>query len=141
MSPAPRVMTDALGQSVRIAEAAEQIALSRIYAGIHYRSDIEQGLALGRKVAGLVIRRAQSDGAPDHGYTDGHAVDGKVEGAMAHCGHARRYQSSIALSHENQELLASFGKSYWEFYGALRAYQKSPSAAGRGRVRFQASAP
>jgi PAP2 superfamily len=57
-------MTDALGQSVRFAEAAEQIALSRIYVGIHYRSDIEQGLALGRKVAGLVIRRAQSDGAP-----------------------------------------------------------------------------
>jgi hypothetical protein len=59
---------------------------------------------------------------------------------MAHCGHACRYQSSIALSHENQELLASFRKSYWEFYGALRAYQKAPSAAGAARVeaRFDA---
>jgi hypothetical protein len=43
----------------RAAEAAE----SRIWAGIHYRSDIDGGLALGRFVAQLVIDRAKEDGS------------------------------------------------------------------------------
>jgi membrane-associated phospholipid phosphatase len=43
----------------RAAEAAE----SRIWAGIHYRSDIDGGLALGRSVAQLVIDRAKEDGS------------------------------------------------------------------------------
>jgi PAP2 superfamily len=56
-------VTDALGQSVTFTQAADQAAASRLYAGIHYRSDNEQGLVCGRNVASLVIRRAQTDGA------------------------------------------------------------------------------
>jgi membrane-associated phospholipid phosphatase len=57
-------VTDALANSVSFAAAADQAAASRLYAGIHYRSDNEQGLVCGRGVAGEVIRRAQRDGAP-----------------------------------------------------------------------------
>ncbi len=42
---------------------ADEAANSRIWAGIHFRSDIETGLALGRAVAQLVIERAKQDGA------------------------------------------------------------------------------
>jgi membrane-associated phospholipid phosphatase len=38
---------------------AEEAGWSRLWAGIHYRSDIETGLALGRSVAQLVIERAE----------------------------------------------------------------------------------
>jgi hypothetical protein len=58
-------MRDGLGQRVPFAEAAEQAALSRLYSGIHYRSDNEEGLICGRRIADLVIRRARSDGAPE----------------------------------------------------------------------------
>lgn len=57
-------VTDALGQSVSFATAAEQTALSRLYGGIHYRSDNDAGLDCGRKIASVVIRRARNDGAP-----------------------------------------------------------------------------
>ena len=43
----------------RSTEAAE----SRIWAGIHYRSDVTAGLAIGRKVGDLVLERAAQDGA------------------------------------------------------------------------------
>jgi hypothetical protein len=33
------------------------------WAGIHFRSDIDTGLALGRAVAKLVIERAEKDGS------------------------------------------------------------------------------
>jgi hypothetical protein len=36
---------------------------SRLWAGIHFRSDIDTGLALGRTVAKLVIERAEKDGS------------------------------------------------------------------------------
>ncbi|MBV8716036.1 MAG: hypothetical protein JOZ65_13320, partial [Chloroflexi bacterium] len=36
-------------------------AESRIYAGIHFRSDVDAGLALGRSVAAAVVHRAQHD--------------------------------------------------------------------------------
>lgn len=36
---------------------------SRLWAGIHFRSDVETGLALGRAVAKLVIERAEKDGS------------------------------------------------------------------------------
>ena len=36
---------------------------SRLWGGIHFRSDIETGLALSRAVAKLVIERAESDGS------------------------------------------------------------------------------
>ena len=35
---------------------------SRLWAGIHFRSDIDTGLALGRAIAKLVIERAKKDG-------------------------------------------------------------------------------
>ena len=43
---------------------AEDNAWSRLWAGIHYRSDIEAGLELGRQVALAVLERAKHDGAP-----------------------------------------------------------------------------
>jgi membrane-associated phospholipid phosphatase len=42
---------------------AQESANSRLWAGIHYRSDNENGLAQGRKAAELVIARAKEDGA------------------------------------------------------------------------------
>ncbi len=36
---------------------AAEAAVSRLYSGIHFRSDNEQGLVLGRKVAGVAIAR------------------------------------------------------------------------------------
>jgi hypothetical protein len=56
-------VADAFGQAVSYGAAAEQAAVSRLYGGIHYRSDNEAGLVCGRNVAGLVIRRARGDGA------------------------------------------------------------------------------
>jgi membrane-associated phospholipid phosphatase len=41
---------------------AQEAALSRLAAGVNYRSDIEEGLRLGRAVAAKAIARAQSDG-------------------------------------------------------------------------------
>lgn len=51
--------TDA-AQFVKI---ADDESWSRLWAGIHFRSDIEAGRALGRKVAGAVIERAKQDGS------------------------------------------------------------------------------
>jgi membrane-associated phospholipid phosphatase len=42
---------------------AEEAAESRIWAGIHYRSDKISGLAQGESVAGLIIEMAKNDGA------------------------------------------------------------------------------
>src|SRR5205085_6041918 len=50
---------DAADLNASAAEAAE----SRIWAGIHYRSDTDAGLALGRAVAAVVIERAKTDGS------------------------------------------------------------------------------
>jgi membrane-associated phospholipid phosphatase len=36
---------------------------SRIWAGIHYRSDIDAGLTMSKKVAELIIERAKNDGS------------------------------------------------------------------------------
>jgi hypothetical protein len=44
---------------------AEEAALSRLYGGIHYRSDNEEGLRLGRRVGMLAIEKLF--GAPGHG--------------------------------------------------------------------------
>jgi len=43
----------------------EEAAISRLYGGIHYRSDIEVGKDLGKRVGGYTVRFAQQDGA-DH---------------------------------------------------------------------------
>jgi membrane-associated phospholipid phosphatase len=42
---------------------AEEMAASRLWAGIHFRSDNEAGLALGRRVAEAVLARASADGS------------------------------------------------------------------------------
>src|SRR5262245_59298616 len=42
---------------------AKEAAESRLWAGIHYRSDLVAGLAQADAVAGLIIERAESDGS------------------------------------------------------------------------------
>jgi hypothetical protein len=41
----------------------EEAAISRLYGGIHYRSDIELGKHQGVKIGGYAVRFAQQDGA------------------------------------------------------------------------------
>ena len=41
----------------------EEASISRMYAGIHYRSDIEVGKDHGKRLAGYTVRFAQTDGA------------------------------------------------------------------------------
>ena len=43
--------------------AAQEAAMSRLYGGIHYRSDITVGLDHGKRIAGYTVRFAQADGA------------------------------------------------------------------------------
>ena len=45
---------------------AEEAAMSRLYGGIHYRSDNEEGLRLGRKIGELVLRQALAGTEPPH---------------------------------------------------------------------------
>lgn len=42
---------------------AEEAALSRLQAGVNYRSDVDAGLAMGRAVGALVVNRARNDGS------------------------------------------------------------------------------
>jgi membrane-associated phospholipid phosphatase len=42
---------------------AQECALARISAGIHFRTDVEVGLTLGQAVGSVVISRAKNDGA------------------------------------------------------------------------------
>lgn len=44
-------------------EMAQEAALSRLYAGIHFRADCEVGLETGKKVGNYAVQRAQNDGA------------------------------------------------------------------------------
>ena len=44
---------------------AKDGAESRFHAGIHFRSDNDAGLELGRKVAGKVTNRLKTDGVDD----------------------------------------------------------------------------
>lgn len=41
----------------------EEASISRLYAGIHYRSDIDAGKAQGKRVAAYTLREARQDGA------------------------------------------------------------------------------
>jgi hypothetical protein len=43
---------------------ADNAGMARLWAGIHYRSDHEQGVKLGRCVARLIISQLESDGVP-----------------------------------------------------------------------------
>ena len=42
---------------------AQEASLSRIYGGIHYRSDIEVGMTVGKKIGDYAVQRAMTDGA------------------------------------------------------------------------------
>jgi membrane-associated phospholipid phosphatase len=42
---------------------AQEATMSRLYGGIHYRSDCAIGVTTGRNVAGYAIQRAIADGA------------------------------------------------------------------------------
>ena len=46
-----------------LAALADEARESRVWAGIHYHSDIIAGAALGHAVAGKVIARARQDGS------------------------------------------------------------------------------
>lgn len=42
----------------------DEAGMSRMYGGIHYRSDIEAGKAQGTRIAGHTLAFAKADGAP-----------------------------------------------------------------------------
>jgi hypothetical protein len=42
---------------------AKEASISRMYGGIHYRSDCETGLTVGKRVGGYAVQRALTDGA------------------------------------------------------------------------------
>jgi len=42
---------------------AQEAAMSRLLGGIHYRTDIETGLTVGKSIGGYAVARGQSDGA------------------------------------------------------------------------------
>ena len=42
---------------------ALEASLSRMYGGIHYRSDCETGLIVGKNVGNYAVLRAKTDGA------------------------------------------------------------------------------
>lgn len=44
-------------------DRAAEATLSRVYAGVHYRFDVEAGDALGTRVGQAVVQRARTDGA------------------------------------------------------------------------------
>lgn len=56
-------ISDAFGRLTSFRNAAEQAAISRLYGGIHYTIDNNDGLVCGRSIAGEVIRRAKEDGS------------------------------------------------------------------------------
>lgn len=49
--------------ALRLEEMADEVAQSRVEAGVNTRSDVEAGLALGRAVADAVIAKADADGS------------------------------------------------------------------------------
>src|SRR6058998_3743551 len=51
-------------ERARLAAAAQEASLSRLYAGIHYRFDFEAGLALGRRAAALALAADLDEVAP-----------------------------------------------------------------------------
>jgi hypothetical protein len=52
------------GESEALMHAVEEAGNSRIWAGIHFQSDIDAGQALGKEVGELVIEREQQMVAP-----------------------------------------------------------------------------
>ena len=62
---------------------AQEAAMSRLYAGIHYRSDIEVGLVHGQAIGGYTVRFAQQDGADPAAATTSKASQ-TLDGASFH---------------------------------------------------------
>src|SRR5256886_2801973 len=52
-------------ERARVAAVAQEASLSRLYAGIHYRFDMEAGLALGRGAAALALAAGPRPPPPD----------------------------------------------------------------------------
>jgi hypothetical protein len=50
-------------EAANLAAQGEEAAMSRLYGGVSWRSDIEAGLELGRKVGQLAVERAKGDGS------------------------------------------------------------------------------
>lgn len=50
------------GDAASLSAQAEEAAVSRLYGGIHWRSDNEVGLDLGRRIGQLSVERAERDG-------------------------------------------------------------------------------
>lgn len=50
------------GKRAEFDAMAAEASNSRMYGGLHYRSDCEQGLIAGRKIGNLAINRAKTDG-------------------------------------------------------------------------------
>jgi len=50
-------------EAARYREWAKEFGESRLWAGIHFRSDIEAGWEIGRGVGEAVVERAKRDGA------------------------------------------------------------------------------
>jgi membrane-associated phospholipid phosphatase len=46
------------------AQMRDEAGISRLYGGIHYRSDIDSGKALGLRLAKYTVNFAQTDGTP-----------------------------------------------------------------------------
>lgn len=46
------------------AAIADEAGISRLFGGIHYRSDIERGKAHGQRIGAVVVSAARADGAP-----------------------------------------------------------------------------
>jgi hypothetical protein len=57
-------------RSAWLREQAEEAALSRLLGGIHFRSDNEEGLKLGRRIGERVVARMSSASAPQRAGTD-----------------------------------------------------------------------
>lgn len=51
------------GDAKALAAQAEEAAVSRLYGGIHWRSDNEAGLGVGREIGQLAVARARLDGS------------------------------------------------------------------------------
>jgi uncharacterized protein (TIGR03437 family) len=59
---------------------AQEAAISRLYGGIHFRTDIEVGLDHGKRIGGYTVRFAQQDGA-DHAVSPVVKIGQTLDGA------------------------------------------------------------
>lgn len=60
---AAEVLSHIIPEKATIYKAmAQEASLSRLYGGLHYRSDCEAGLEVGKKIGGFAVKRAIADG-------------------------------------------------------------------------------